>query len=180
MHEALQRAASVSCPARICTVLAEQHRRGWQPMLDEMCADNIIVQPSNRGTANGILLPLLHIAERDPEARLLLLPSDHHICDEAVLSDSMRRAVALVAARPLETVLLGLTPERTDPELGYILPGRLVDGVSEVEQLIEKPPMSVAHGLIEHGGLWNAFIIAASVPGLLALFSDACPRCWAI
>jgi mannose-1-phosphate guanylyltransferase len=170
LHEALQRAARVSSVSHTCVVVAEQHRRWWQPMLEEMPAANIVAQPMNRGTANGILLPLLQIAEREPDARLLVLPSDHHVRDEAVLSDSMCQAVERVAVQPREIVLLGLTPERTDPELGYILPSRRTEGVFEVEQFVEKPPMSVAHDLIEHGALWNAFIIAASVRALLELF----------
>jgi mannose-1-phosphate guanylyltransferase len=46
-------------------------------MLSEMPKSNIMVQPSNRGTGNGVLLPLIHILARDPAAHIVLLPSDH-------------------------------------------------------------------------------------------------------
>jgi mannose-1-phosphate guanylyltransferase len=57
LAETLQRAASVVEPNHICVIVAAQHRRWWEPMLSEMTKSNIIVQPSNRGTGNGVLLP---------------------------------------------------------------------------------------------------------------------------
>jgi mannose-1-phosphate guanylyltransferase len=176
LHEALQRAATVSSSNRICTVVAEQHRQWWQPMLYELPSANVIVQPMNRGTGNGVLLALLHIAEREPKAWMVVMPSDHHVREEAVLSSSMRQAVAGLVEHPREIVLLGLTPERTDPELGYIMPRCGTSEVLEVEQFVEKPPMSVAHKLIEHGGLWNAFILAGTAQALLALFLRRVPQ----
>jgi mannose-1-phosphate guanylyltransferase len=158
-------------------VVAEQHRRWWQPLLEPLPPANIIVQPSNRGTGNGILLPLLHIVERDPSAHIAILPSDHHVRSEAVLLRSLHQALEQLPERPDETVLLGLEPEETDPELGYIVPGRSDNrGVLAVQQFIEKPPISTARELINVGGLWNAFILAASAQALLALFRRRVPE----
>jgi mannose-1-phosphate guanylyltransferase len=53
-------------------VVSQRHRRWWEPALAGVAAANIIVQPRNCGTANGILLPLLHIMERDPEACVVI------------------------------------------------------------------------------------------------------------
>jgi hypothetical protein len=50
------------------------------------------VQPCNRGTAPGVLLPLVAILDRDPEAVVLLLPSDHFVADEPALARSLRAA----------------------------------------------------------------------------------------
>ena len=90
LSEALQRARKVAAPQRICTIVAEQHRRFWLGHLDSVRADNVIVQPRNRGTAHGILLPLLRILEVDPAARILVLPSDHYVRDEAQLAFALR------------------------------------------------------------------------------------------
>src|SRR6202790_4239075 len=79
LAETLQRAAWIVEPNRICVIVAAQHRRWWEPMLSKMTRPNIIVQPSNRGTGNGVLLPLLHILARDPGAHIVLLPSDHYV-----------------------------------------------------------------------------------------------------
>ena len=176
LYEALSRARTVASSAYTCAVVAEQHRRWWEPFQNTLPTANIIVQPRNRGTANGILLPLLHIIERDPSAQIVILPSDHHVRLESVLARSLRRAVEQLQWRLDETVLLGLEPEESDPELGYIVPGRSDGrGALEVQQFIEKPPMPAAHELIANGALWNAFILATTAQALLALFRRRMP-----
>jgi mannose-1-phosphate guanylyltransferase len=60
LREALQRAETIASPANRCIVVAPHHRHWWDAELAAEPESNVIVQPSNRGTANGILLPLLH------------------------------------------------------------------------------------------------------------------------
>lgn len=177
LHEALGRARAVTSEFHTCAVVAESHRRWWEPQLWSLPAENVFVQPGNRGTAHGILLPLLHIVERDPQARLLLLPSDHHVRKETILARSLRQAIEQLQWRIDETVLLGLQPAQADPELGYILPG-LSDGrgALEVKQFIEKPTPMLARELIGRGGLWNAFIVASTAQALLGLFRRRIPE----
>jgi mannose-1-phosphate guanylyltransferase len=69
--ETLERAEPVAARDCICVVVASQHRRWRESMLSRTPTVNVIVQPMNRGTANGILLPLLHIEARDPDARIV-------------------------------------------------------------------------------------------------------------
>src|SRR5512147_1706981 len=86
LHDAVRRAESIAPAERICTIVAKQHSRWWEDVLKLLPERNVIVQPDNRGTGVGILLPLLRIMMRDPDARVVLLPSDHHVRDEAVLA----------------------------------------------------------------------------------------------
>jgi mannose-1-phosphate guanylyltransferase len=99
LQEALQRAETIAPRSRICTIVAAQHRRWWEGPLGSLPPRNVIVQPQNRGTAAGLLLPMLHIAARDPRARVVVLPSDHHVRDELILGRSLRQAVAMVEMR---------------------------------------------------------------------------------
>ena len=171
LHEALERAAVVASPHRVCAVVAAQHRRWWQVPLQHLPEGNVISQPENRGTAHGILLPLLHIAARDPEATVLLLPADHHVRDEGELARSLRQATTLAAKEPQAIIMLGVTPEEPDTELGYIVPaddGR--NGSARVLQFVEKPALKQARALLDRGALWNVFIIAATARALLALY----------
>jgi mannose-1-phosphate guanylyltransferase len=139
-------------------------------------AANVIVQPENRGNAHGVLLSLLHIIECDPGAQLVLLPSDHHVRQEAILARALRQAVEQLRWRFDETVLLGFEPEEADPELGYILPGRSDGrGALEVAQFVEKPAIAQTHELIGRGGLWNGFIMASTAQALLGLFQRRVP-----
>jgi mannose-1-phosphate guanylyltransferase len=171
LQEALQRAATVASMQRVCTVVAAQHRHWWTSMLGLLRPRNIFVQPHNRGTAHGILLPLLGIAERDPEATVVVLPADHHLRNEEVMVDSLRAAAELAHAHPDSIYLLGMEPDEADAELGYILPVSTPRrGAAAVSRFVEKPSQAQAHALIEQGALWNSFIMAASVRSLLSLF----------
>lgn len=171
LHEALNRAHAIVSVERLCAVVASQHRRWWAEPLSALPAANVIVQSENRGTATGILLPLLHILEHDPDARLLILPSDHYLRDEHTLERCLRRAVEQLSWRPEEILLLGIEPEEADAELGYIMPGESNGrGARHVIQFLEKPSLPLARELIERGALWNAFILAASARALLALY----------
>src|SRR5271168_1611036 len=123
LEETLRRARrAVAHPGRILTVVAEQHRQWWESPLHAMLAENVIVQPENKGTATGLLLPLVHLVQRDPNATVLVLPSDHFVRRPAVLIRAMHQAVRLADVDRRHIYLLGLTPEEIDPELGYIVP----------------------------------------------------------
>jgi mannose-1-phosphate guanylyltransferase len=173
LQDALQRAAAVAPMQRVCTVVAAQHKHWWSEMLSYLPDQNVIVQPHNRGTAHGILLPLLRIAERDPEAIVVMLPADHYLRDEDVMLDSLRQAAELADANRESIYLLGIEPDEPDTELGYILPAlRSRDKPSGVLRFIEKPSPSRARSLLEQGALWNAFIMAGSVRALLNLFDN--------
>ena len=171
LEEALQRAAAVAPIERVSTVVAEQHADWWRRSLAGLPPANVFVQPQNRGTALGILLALLHIFERDPHARVVILPADHHVGEEPVLARALGQAVAAVRARPADILLLGVTPEEPDTDLGYIVPaGNVSDGSAPVAWFVEKPTVRDAQALIARGALWNAFIIAARATALLELF----------
>ncbi|MEA3138140.1 MAG: mannose-phosphate guanylyltransferase [Gammaproteobacteria bacterium] len=171
LQDALQRAAAVAELPQLCTVVTEEHRRWWTPVLSHLPTSNIIVQPQNRGTAFGILLPLLRIAERDPDATVVLLPADHYVRDEHLMAASLRRAAKLAVADPDRIYLLGVEPNEPDTELGYILPhSRARDQAVQVAQFVEKPTEYRARLLLEQGALWNIFILAGSVKALLGLF----------
>jgi mannose-1-phosphate guanylyltransferase len=174
LEEALSRAEAVSAREHICIVVAEQHRRFWEYLLQTRDPANVIVQPENRGTANGILLPLLHILDRDPQARVLLLPSDHHVQDEDVLARSLRGAVNALDHTGDELVLLGIEPDELDPDLGYVVPEQVTKGLlRRVTRFVEKPDEYTARALIRQGALWNVFIMAARGQTLLGLFARA-------
>jgi mannose-1-phosphate guanylyltransferase len=171
LEDAIARAAGVVDEERICAIVAQQHREWWPHSLRHLPTRNIFVQPRNRGTAIGVLYSLLNLLALDPKAHVLLLPADHYVRDEFLLRQSLRTALARLERDPSTPVLLGLEPDEVDPELGYIVPGD-IDRVGGrfVGRFIEKPSAQTARDIIEAGGLWNAFIIAASVQSLIDLY----------
>jgi len=176
LHDALARATSIVSPEHTCTVVAEHHERWWRSLSETVAPENVFVQPRNRGTAIGILLPLLRILHRDAEASLIVLPSDHYVRNEDVLASRLRDAAAEVARRRDRLVLLGFAPDDADPELGYIVPaGGRGPTVRAVSEFIEKPDVASARKLIQCGGLWNSFIFATDGQALLRAFEARCP-----
>lgn len=173
LEDAIARAGSVVPAERICMIVADQHRSLWSQNagVRALPASNVFAQPNNRGTAIGVLYSLLHVLNQDPEARVVLVPADHYVESELTLSRALRVAVDRLERSRTQAVLLGLEPEEADPELGYILPGAMdPQGGYAVAQFIEKPSSAEAREIIAKGGLWNAFIVAASARTLLHLF----------
>jgi mannose-1-phosphate guanylyltransferase len=176
LHDALRRARVVADAQHTCAVVADYHRRWWQPLQLDLPAENLISQPRNRGTAVGILLPLLHIVHRDPQATLLVLPSDHYVRNEDVLAGSLRAAMQAVKRHRSHIILLGIAPDEADPELGYIVAeGPAGARVRAVSEFVEKPSVATARALIARGGVWNSFIFAAKAQTLLRTFEARCP-----
>ena len=172
---AIDRARRVVAPNRVMVVVNEPHRRFWEPALSDVPRQNILIQPSNRGTGAGVLLALLALEARtDPDTPVLLLPSDHYVARETVMAYAM--AAALFAARcgSRDVVLLGLNPSAADPDYGWILPA--ADGqVVAVGQFVEKPLAGALPGLIHRGALINSFVMAGRIRALVGMFDRSLP-----
>ncbi len=163
LEEALARAAAVAAPERTIVVVAAEHRRHWEHALGAVPPQNIVVQPRNRGTANGILLGISAVLERDASALVAIVPSDHYVERDDVLALALDRALTAVAGERAGSIgFLGVEPESADPELGYIVRGeQLGDGSCAVARFVEKPQRAAAVKLLKRRALWNSFILVA-------------------
>jgi mannose-1-phosphate guanylyltransferase len=172
LEDAIVRAKAVALPQLVCSVVAAQHRHWWKKAaLGALPAANIFVQPSNRGTTHGILLALIQIEARAPDAVVVLLPADHYVSDEHVTARSLRIATNLAETNRGLVYLLGAEPDSADQELGYIVPSeQFRDLATGVVRFVEKPAAERAQRLLREGALWNTFIFAASVRALMSLF----------
>ncbi|MBK7644958.1 MAG: NTP transferase domain-containing protein [Planctomycetes bacterium] len=177
--DSLARAFALAAPERVLTILTEKHRPFWSDELGALPPENVIVQPENKGTAAGVLLPLLSIARRDPRARVLLLPSDHHVREESVLRIALIFALEHAAASPDSICMLGLSPETEDPDYGWILPRRADSVLHRVHSFVEKPGRSAAQALMREGALWNSFILGGSLRAFLELYRSRLPALFA-
>jgi mannose-1-phosphate guanylyltransferase len=177
LEDAIQRGRRVVPRERLCAIVAEDHQRYWQRALWALPAGNVIVQPRNCGTANGVLLAVLSILERDPLARIVFLPADHYVRDEGALAGTLREAATLLTRAPERLTLVGIEPEEADPELGYIVPGAtLADGTRTVERFVEKPDAMLARQLLASSALWNSFIFVAAGPALIGMMRERMPH----
>jgi mannose-1-phosphate guanylyltransferase len=173
---ALRRASRVSPWSQITTIVAEQHEDWWSRELGFVRFGNVVVQPANRGTAIGVLLPVLRILARDPAADVVLLPSDHYFTDEPVLERALRGALREVDRRPDRLVLLGIVPDEPDTGFGWIVPAdNDRPGIRRVQRFVEKPPATVAVELMARGGVWNSFVLAATGRTIVRSFEEKLP-----
>jgi mannose-1-phosphate guanylyltransferase len=177
LEETLARATAIAPTAQTVTVVAAEHRRFWHAHLGRLLDENVVVQPRNRGTANGILLGVSAILERDADAIVTILPSDHYVEREDVLGAALERAVAAIeSTREPRITFLGIAPEAADPELGYIVPGaRRPDGSRQIARFVEKPARPLAARLVRDRALWNSFIAVARARSLVELIERRFP-----
>jgi mannose-1-phosphate guanylyltransferase len=163
---------------RILIVVGAHHRQEVEKQLPHWPAQNIIFQPVNRDTAPGILLPLAHITARDPQATIVVFPSDHFVRDEQRFIGAVGMALEDARANPGKLVLLGMTPHAgEETEYGYIRVARTSGNGAAlpVTGFVEKPPLSRAKELIQQGALWNTMVFAARNSTLWEMVKETTP-----
>lgn len=177
VRKTIQRLKNVVDSSRIVVVVSSAHRRWWELDLADIAPENTIVQPCNRGTACGVLLPVLSILHRDPRAQIIVSPSDHYVRDEETLASSLVKAQAYVDARPALLVLLGMEPDRPETEYGWItpLPGS-ASTFRGVTSFVEKPDSEHADELMRTGALWSSFTFVATGKSLMGHFRRSMPK----
>ncbi len=131
----------------------------------------IIVEPAARNTAPAIALAAARI---DPQAIMLVCPSDHHIADTQAFRDAAAAAANLARAGKL--VAFGITPDRPETGYGYIKRGGELDGGFAIERFVEKPDLARAEAFLADGGYaWNGGIFTFRAGQLLDELSQHRP-----
>jgi len=179
LEETRTRAALELPRDRTLYVVNRAHEPYYKPILLDEPARNLVVQPSNRGTAPAILYSLLRIAAIDPQALVAFLPSDHYISDNEKFMAHIRAALDTARRRNDLVILLGLDPESPEVEYGWIEPSAPIldqSRVYGVRRFWEKPNQLLAQVLQLRGCLWNSFVMVASVQALLGIIESAIPQ----
>lgn len=141
----------------------------------------VVVQPANKDTGPGILLPLMHLYRRFPDSTTVIFPSDHFIVEEDLFMAHVDLACRVVERYPPYMVLLGIHPSEPEPDYGYIVPGPKANhlaplSIHGVSQFIEKPDLHAAQELILRGGLWNSMVMVFKARTLLDLVHATTPQ----
>jgi mannose-1-phosphate guanylyltransferase len=174
LQATVARAQRWSPPERIVVVVAREREALARAQLRQYGPVHLAVQPQNRGTGPGLMLPLGHVLAMDPEAHVVVLPSDHYVRDELPFEQSIRAAVA---ASTEQIALVGAVPDHAETQYGWMVRGVRpgVDG-HVVDCFCEKPPASVAQQLLQDGALWNTFVMAGTAQRFWALASEHLPQ----
>ena len=170
-------------PERLFTVVSRNHlsHPEVRQQLSSLQPGKVVVQPVNKDTGPGILLPLMHVYKRYPESTVAVFPSDHFIVEEELFMAYVDLAFRVVERHPSYLVLLGMQPNAPEPDYGYIVPGAMVNhlaplAVHEVVRFIEKPEPHAAQDLLLNGGLWNTMVMVFKVRTLLDLVRGVAPQ----
>jgi mannose-1-phosphate guanylyltransferase len=184
LEHTLNRAERLIPSERLFTVINEAHLSfpEVQRQIWKRPAQTMVVQPENRETGPGLLLPLINVTKHYPNAVVAILPSDHFVLEEEKLMHYVHLAHQYVRINPSRLVLLGIEPDREDSEYGYILPEKTLKGAAgpvPVAVFIEKPDHGKARNLILDGALWNTMIMVCRAETLLRLASEIAPNLYA-
>lgn len=174
LRHTLNRAEQLTDIERTRVVVARHHEPRLWDRLDNHHEAAIIAQPRNRDTAPGIFLPLTYIARRAPEATVVILPSDHFVHPQEEFLAAIRRAVRVADCHSEKLILLGVRPDTSETEYGWIQPGSPIGSIGglmirRVVGFREKPEAAEARHLLRSGGLWNTMVIAVRLQTLWRL-----------
>lgn len=127
--------------------------------LPDLDPARILLEPDRRNTAPCIAWAAYHIAAIDPEASIIVTPSDHLITNEPVFDQCVNRGFEFIENNDA-LLTLGIKPTRPETGYGYIQIGREVEpGLLKVKTFTEKPDIELAKVFVESGEFfWNAGI----------------------
>lgn len=180
LRHTIDRAEMLIQPERLLTIVSKQHSRYVHDQLSDRPSGTVIVQPAILETGPAILYLLLHVYQRDPEAKICLFPSDHFILNEQSFMKHIEFSSKFVGNNPQAIVLLGVPPQQPETGYGWIVTGEQIVGDHQsraypVSRFVEKPNAFIANQLFREGSLWNTMIIVCKAKTVLASFKMFTP-----
>ncbi|MBW6417895.1 mannose-1-phosphate guanylyltransferase/mannose-6-phosphate isomerase [Celeribacter sp. PS-C1] len=137
----------------------------------------ILIEPEGRNTAPAIFAAALYLIENDPDAIMLVAPSDHVVPDIAAFHAAIEKGLAALGAGKLVT--FGIKPTHAETAYGYLeltaqpdASGSAVD----LKQFVEKPNADRAEEMVAAGTfLWNAGIFLFKAKDIISAFQEYAP-----
>lgn len=171
-------------PDRIFIVTTRDHLEKGREEFDGWPADLLVIQPYNRETLPGMLLTLLCIQARDPDARVAIFPWNHLIAEENAFMAHVLEGIGFLEEHPDLLILLGIPPDRPETAFGWIEPAETIAlrggyRLLQVAGFQEKPDLPTAQRLYVEGGLWNSLVLLAGLRTLRHSIQTALPHLWA-
>ena len=144
------------------------------PKISEM---QVVLEPAMRNTAPCILLSALKIQKENPDALILVAPSDHWIEDETAYSKDVQTCFD-TAKNDGVLMTLGIEPTFPNTGYGYIESDKNTDkDIKKVKQFREKPDYETAKQFLASGNfVWNAGIFIWSAKSIVASFERHLPE----
>lgn len=154
----------------------EDYRALVQEHLPDLPAENILCEPARRNTAPCVAYGCFKIDELNPNARILVAPSDHLILNKNSFTNVINKAFEESDKGSLIT--LGIKTTRPDTGYGYIhANGTEIDQVTKVHRFTEKPDIDLAVEFHEQGDyFWNSGMFVWSSRSVIKAFKLHSPQ----
>jgi mannose-1-phosphate guanylyltransferase len=183
LEHTFDRAEKLIPAERLYVVIAREHLEFTEVsrQVGSRPPETVVIQPKNKDTAPGLLLPLIYLHRRYPDAAVAIFPSDHFIVEEDVFLRHVDLAFRVVEQDGSRIVLLGVEPTAPEPEYGYIVPGEKIKepglaSARKVEMFVEKPAREAAKKIVRLGALWNTLVMVSPLTTLMNVFRRATPE----
>ncbi|MEH6407905.1 MAG: mannose-1-phosphate guanylyltransferase [Leeuwenhoekiella sp.] len=149
--------------------------------------ENIVLEPAMRNTAPCILLAALKIQKVNPDAVMVVAPSDHWIEDEKSFLSDLESAFNYCKEDKSSgdneklLVTLGIKPTFAHTGYGYIKHDGIDEQLKKVDAFTEKPDYTTAKSFLDQGNyLWNAGIFIWSVQSITDSFKKYLPEIYSV
>jgi mannose-1-phosphate guanylyltransferase len=160
------------CPKENIYILSnQQYLELIQEQLSGISINNVLLEPSRNNTAPCIAYASYKILKQNPNANIVVAPSDHLILKETEFLNKIEQALNYTAINDA-LVTLGISPTRPDTGYGYInFQKEGIKGVHKVACFLEKPVFEKAQEYLSSGDyLWNAGIFIWSAQSIQSAF----------
>lgn len=177
LQQTADRFTGVCPPENIFIVTSSLYKDLCQQQLPQLSDDQVLCEPIARNTAPCIAYACYKIAQRDPEANIVVAPADHIILKEEEFQRTISTALQATAQQDI-LVTLGIQPSRPDTGYGYIqyIP-ETSKPVKRVKTFTEKPHLELAQQFLESGEfVWNAGIFVWNVQAIIQAFEKHLPE----
>lgn len=168
-----ERYASFIPKENIYVVTSDEYKDIVADQLPEIPVENILCEPSRKNTAPCVAYIAFKLAQKDPEAAMVVAPSDHMILDGETFTKIATKALDFVSSNPA-FITLGIKPSNPNTGYGYIqheMTNSGVDDIYKVKTFTEKPNLELAKTFISSGDfLWNAGIFVWKAKDVVEAF----------
>ncbi|PQV51272.1 mannose-1-phosphate guanylyltransferase [Jejuia pallidilutea] len=181
IQKTFHRLADVIPKENILILTNERYNDLVLEQLPEVEQRQVVLEPAMRNTAPCILYASLKIQKENPDAVMIVAPSDHWIEDEATFSKNVKQAFEFCAKNDA-LMTLGIQPTFPNTGYGYIEYNKTAQNtIKQVNQFREKPDYNTAKAFIAQGNfLWNAGIFMWSVKSAVNAFKTNQPNLYSL
>ncbi len=169
------------CPREnIYIVTNEIYKELIKEQISNISEEQILCEPSRRNTAPCIAYACYKIQSKNPDANLVVAPSDHIILKEEVFTEVIKSALS-ASEKNKWLLTLGIKPNRPDTGYGYIQFNEDITydkdrRIKKVKTFTEKPILEIAKSFLKSGDfLWNSGIFIWSLKSILDAFETHLP-----